>query len=157
MRGARAPDLQAREGGSEEGRSRRRDAEDLRKDRFSPPEDVAAPLTSVFERGDVPGGEVGNIETFRDVSTYPGIRPFRKSRTMLPVGVGARSRGPTGRVGCTRTTGRPSAAGTEHLVLGHVLRSLVLAEEVFDAGPVSLVGRGARFGPSSPTVPTVLV
>ena len=38
------------------------------------------------------------------------MRPARKSVTMRPVGVGAWSPGPTGAVGFTITTRRPSAA-----------------------------------------------
>jgi hypothetical protein len=46
--------------------------------------------------------------------------------------------------------GQPLGGGAKNLVLGDVLRALVAAEEMLDAGPVSLVGRNAMLGAVEP-------
>ena len=93
---------------------------------------------------------------FKVVSTNTGIRPFRNSSTVLPVGVGPRSRGPTGVVGCTSTTGRPSAAGAQDLVLGDVLGLLVARRRDGRRGQRRSRPPGRPWvAPCSPSVPTV--
>src|SRR5471030_1349632 len=81
--------------------------------------------------------------TLRPVSINAGMSPFKKSTTILPVGVGFTSWSTTGAVGFTITTGYPSREFKRHL-LGHELGALVVPGHIADRYRRLLIADAAR-------------
>ena len=65
---------------------------------------------------------------------------------MRPVGVGAESRGPTGKRRVHEHDGDSRGAGAQDLVLGEVLRPLVVPEQVVEVDERMLRRRAAVLG-----------
>ena len=133
------------------------EVEDLAKLEVLAAKDVTAPLCAEVGREQVPRRDVVHVDHVESGVEPARHTPVQEVEDRLSVGVGARSPGPRGNVGWTRTTGRPSAparstscSATYFDCLYRPKRWAIRAHSVSSA-------MWSRSVPCRPIVPTVLV